>query len=236
MCSKPLATGHLTDAPAPRAVRSRWWLYALAVTLLLVSAGLLLYNYWGDLEFQREQQVLAGELGDPPGAAPAQDATSTMDFTGWETQDKAYWRGLKKGGAFGRIVVASATIDAVVIKGAELDQLSRGPGYIVQTDLPGPEGNCGISGHRVTYGHPFRRLDALKVGATIDLLSPFRRYRYVVDRIMSVTPDKVGVVAYTAVPHLTLTTCDPPGSARRRLVVQAKLIEVRRLAGPPPRQ
>ncbi|HZL06309.1 MAG TPA: sortase, partial [Coriobacteriia bacterium] len=66
-------------------------------------------------------------------------------------------------------------------------------------------------------------------GDTIDVFSPFRRYRYVVQRQLIVTPDKVEVFSTTEEPTLTLTACHPPYSARYRIVVQARLSDVRRL-------
>jgi LPXTG-site transpeptidase (sortase) family protein len=208
-------------------------LYVVAVGLI-ATAGVMFYlAYADDLRFSEDQAQLAASL---PSAVPATptltvEPTGTLDFTGWEELDVAYWKALKTGGAFARLVVADAGVDDVAVKGAGTAQLAKAPGWIVQTDMPGPEGNCAISGHRVTHGHPFRNLDRVKVGATIDLYSPFRLYRYEVDRILRVTPDHVEVIAHTAVPHLTFTTCDPPGRAVKRLVVQARLVEVVRLSG-----
>lgn len=209
--------------------RARTWvrggLYALAATLLVIAAILLYVAYADDVRFALSQHDLAATFPAREETASAA-ATPTLDFAGWGEQDAAFWRALKVGDAFGRIVAPDAGVDDIIVKGAGQPQLAKGPGWITQTDLPGPEGNCGISGHRVTHGHPFRRLDRLKLGATIDLYSPFRRYRYIVVRILRVTPDHVEVVAHTASPQLTLTTCDPPGRAVRRLVVQARLVEV----------
>jgi sortase (surface protein transpeptidase) len=66
-------------------------------------------------------------------------------------------------------------------------------------------------------------------GDEVLFFSPFRRYTYRVMRSFTVTPDRVDVVASTEAPTLTLTACHPPYSARLRLIVQAELIEVRRL-------
>lgn len=77
--------------------------------------------------------------------------------------------------------------------------------------------------------YPFGRLDVLAAGDTIDLYSPYRRYRYEVVRTFVVTPDRVEVIAHTEEPMLTLTACHPPYSARQRLIVQARLVDVRRL-------
>jgi sortase A len=72
-------------------------------------------------------------------------------------------------------------------------------------------------------------LDRLAEGDTIDLFSPYRRYRYVVERQLIVTPDRVEVFSSTLEPTLTLTACHPPFSARYRIVVQARLSDVRRI-------
>lgn len=154
----------------------------------------------------------------------------SWDFEGWREEDVAYWRGLDEGGVFGRIVARKAGIDDIVVKGVSHDDLERGPGWATYTDVPGPSGNAGISGHRTTYLAPFRRLDRLSAGDTIDVFSPYRRYRYQVFRVFRVTPDRVDVMTSTPSPQLTLTACDPPYSARFRLVVQARLVDVRRTA------
>ncbi|MGB4594157.1 MAG: class E sortase [Coriobacteriia bacterium] len=126
-------------------------------------------------------------------------------------------------------------LDVAIVKGVGVPvcvgvpELKKGPGRVPYTDLPGPTGDCGISGHRTTYGAPFRRLDVLQPGDTIDLFSPYRRYRYTVDRVFSVTPDRGDVLRTTAPSTLTLTACHPPYSARCRPIVAASLIEVRRL-------
>ena len=156
-----------------------------------------------------------------------------FDWTDHERLDIAYWEGLAPGDVFGRIVIPRMGLDVVVVSGVGVDELKRGPGWIDYTDLPGPVGNCGISGHRTTYGRPFRHLDDLAEGDIIDLYSPYRRYRYRVERSFSVTPDRVDVVATTRTPTLTLTACDPPFSARYRLIVQSRLVEVSRLEALP---
>lgn len=153
-----------------------------------------------------------------------------FDFDGWEGDDKAYWEGLDTGDVFGRLVIERMGLDVVVVKGVGTADLKKGPGWAPYTNLPGPDGNCGISGHRTTYMAPFRDIDGLRVGDTIDLYSPFRRYRYTVTRTLTVTPDRVEVFDPTETPTLTLTACHPPYSARFRFVVQATMSEVRRLA------
>ncbi|MDO8915938.1 MAG: class E sortase [Coriobacteriia bacterium] len=208
-------------------------LHALANVLLGAALGLVAYVGVTDAVNYLDQsalrtQLVASVLGNSV-VSPAQPVL--MDFSGWDAADGGYWGSLARGGAFGRLVIEKMGLDTVVVKGTAAGDLRRGPGWITTTDLPGATGNVGISGHRTTYGHPFGSLDVLTSGDTIDLYSPYRRYRYQVVRIFAVTPDHVEVVAHTEDPMLTLTACHPPYSARERLIVQARLVDVRRLEG-----
>lgn len=205
----------------------------LSDVFLGIAVGLLGYYAVTSLFTGAEQARLRDEA--PPAVMSERVASGgpALDFTGWESEDAAYWKRLTAGGVFGRIVSPKMGLDAVVVKGVRRADLMKGPGWIDYTDLPGAAGNAGISGHRTTYGAPFRRLDRLKPGDIITLYSPYRRYTYRVRRVFSVTPDRVDVVASTKDPVLTLTACDPPYSARLRIIAQSDLIEVKRLAEQP---
>lgn len=194
-----------------------------------VALGLLGYYGLTNLVMSAEQDRLRAEVPRAVFDASVGADGPELDFVGWDDEDGAYWRDLRPGGPFGRLTAEKIRLDSVVVKGVTPADLRRGPGWITTTDLPGPTGNCGISGHRTTYGAPFRDLDRLDPGDTIELYSPFRRYTYRVVRSFTVTPDKVEVVATTEKPTLTLTACHPPYSARYRLIVQSELVEVRRL-------
>ncbi len=209
---------------------------ALGNVFLGIAIGLLGYYGLTNLVSVTGQSRLKESLarfGGVSADAAADIAVVTgpqFDFEGWETDDKAYWDGLANGDVFGRLVIDRMGLDVVVVKGVDVADLKMGPGWAPYTDLPGPDGNCGISGHRTTYMAPFRRIDGMQVGDTIDLYSPFRRYRYTVTRTFTVTPDQVEVFDTTETPTLTLTACHPPYSARYRFVVQAQMSEVRRIA------
>ncbi|MBN2405622.1 MAG: class E sortase [Coriobacteriia bacterium] len=156
-----------------------------------------------------------------------------LDFEGWEDEDRAYWESLENGGVFGRIIIEDIDVDAIVVKGTTRSALQKGPGWIEWTSLPGPEGTCGIAGHRTTYLAPFRRIDELSDGDIIEFYSPYRLYRYEVEESVSVTPDRSDVLDAVDYPRLGLSACHPPYSARYRLVVLARLIEVRRFTETP---
>lgn len=211
-------------------------LRGLGNALLGLALGLAAYygittavNAWEQSRLTAAFQRFAGVAADAPADITVTPGP-TMDFEDWSLEDRAYWGSLRAGDAFARLVIPAMDLDVTVVKGVGVADLKKGPGWVPYTDLPGPTGNCGVSGHRTTYGAPFRRLDELEPGDTIDVYSPYRRYRYMVDRVFQVTPDRVDVLRTTPVPTLTLTACHPPYSARYRLIVVASLVEVRRVA------
>lgn len=213
---------------------------SLGNVLMGIAVGLLAYYLVTDVVAGVEQKSLRDglrELGPvgTPGAADEipVETGPVMDFAGWESEDKAYWDSLKVGQVFGRLVAPRMNLDTAVVKGVTPRSLQRGPGWITTTSLPGPTGNCAISGHRTTYGAPFRRIDRMKPGDTVDLYSPYRRYRYRVVKSFAVRPWQVEVLRPTGVPTLTLTACHPPYSAAYRLIVQSELVEVSSLAEAP---
>lgn len=214
--------------------RSRWMratsnlMFGMALGLLSYYALTTLLAWASQEELRAENADVVAFVIDDPKVIETESGT-VFDFTGWPGEDQAFWATLPEGEAFGRIVIADIGVDTIVMKGVQPADLRRGPGWIDWSDLPGPTGTCGISGHRTTYGAPFRRIDELAPGDTIDLYSPYRRYRYEVTRTLVVTPDQVEVVASTEPPTLTLTACHPPFSARFRIAVQADLVEVRRI-------
>lgn len=214
------------------------WSRAASNVLLGLALGLLAYYGLTSVSAYLAQRALRAEAGDAGPltvAAPEgliRSGGPLLDFEAWEDEDRVYWETLPEGGAFGRLVIERIDLDTLVVKGVSTADLKRGPGWIGWTDLPGPSGTCGISGHRTTYLAPFRDIDELVVGDTIDLFSPYRRYRYRVTGSVVVRPDQTEVVAPGPRPALTLTACHPPYSARYRLAVMADLVEVRRVADP----
>lgn len=217
--------------------RRQRWLRATSNVLLGLSLGLV--SYYGlttlmGASAQRELQDEAAAVSAYTTEAPevlleVEDPGPVLDFTSWAEEDEAYWRALESGAVFARIVIPSIELDTLVVNGVSTADLRRGPGWIDWTNLPGPTGTCGISGHRTTYGAPFARIGELEPGDTIDVYSPYRRYRYEVTASLVVLPHQTEVVEPTERPSLTLTACHPPYSAQYRLAVQADLVEVQRV-------
>jgi sortase A len=81
----------------------------------------------------------------------------------------------------------------------------------------------GIAGHRTTYLAPFRHLDQLKRGNHIVLKMPYGTFRYSVEGSSVVSPTNTASLRRVGHDRLALTTCTPPFSAAKRLVIEARL-------------
>jgi sortase A len=121
------------------------------------------------------------------------------------------------------IEIPKIGVNKIVVEGTNTPDLRQGPGHYQGTPLPGQAGNAAIAGHRTTYGAPFYNLDALKPGDEIMVTTPQGSFTYKVTRSLVVSPSNESVLAASATPELTLTTCTPRFSASSRLVVQAAL-------------
>ncbi|MBA8956865.1 sortase A [Actinomadura namibiensis] len=201
---------------------------------LAATAGLVLvlgvaYLVWGTGDHTRRQQAgLADEL---ERRWQARHLTATPSRRGGggnvtETAPPA------PGGAFTllRIPRLGARYRYVVVEGVSPADLRKGPGHYPGTARPGEVGNMVVSGHRTTYGAPFRRVDELVRGDEIHVGTAAGTHVYRVTGRRVVRPDAMEVIL--PVPGrpgraprrrlLTLTTCHPEFSAAYRLVVSAE--------------
>ena len=122
------------------------------------------------------------------------------------------------------IVIPRIDADYYVVDGVDENDLRKGPGHYPSTPLPGQIGNAAIAGHRTTYGAPFGRLDELEPGDTIEITTLQGRFGYRIYDKFEVNPSDVEVLDPEAgKATLTLTTCHPPYSAAKRLIVKAEL-------------
>jgi sortase A len=186
------------------------------ITLGVLTVGFVAYEYWGTGYLtQRAQNSLRNsvaahgfvkyDLPTPgPSSAPARPKARPIP-----------------GGALGYIRIPRIGLDMVFVEGATAGPLKKGPGHYIGTPYPGQGGNVGIAGHRTTYLHPFWALNELKKGDKITLETSRGVFVYRVVWIKVTLPTDVSVLAPTAKPSLTLTTCNPRFSARERLDVRA---------------
>ncbi|WP_242891699.1 class E sortase [Actinomadura litoris] len=133
----------------------------------------------------------------------------------------------RHGAVIARIGIRRIHLKGRVLHGIEARVLQKGVGHYPGTAYPGREGNTVLLGHRTTYLHPFGRINELRRGDPIVLRVGRTSYVYTVRskhiirpadrRALEAVPFKRNSVADGK--YVTLISCHPKGSNRRRYVV-----------------
>jgi sortase A len=127
-------------------------------------------------------------------------------------------------------------INVLVVQGTTPSALKAGAGHYPSTPLPCERGNVAIAGHRTTYGRPFNKIDTMRPGDIVELITPFNDCKYETvnpfaghDNPWVVDPNDFSVIDIPNIPAnaywLTLTSCHPKGSAAHRIVLRLRLVE-----------
>jgi sortase A len=208
-------------------------LSCLAGVMVVGAVGLLGYPTYTDIRAGREQRSLRAEFEASSAALKKayQSATTSSGPAGTQVT-------LAEGSPLTRIQIPAIHLDTVVVQGTSSQALDAGAGHYPQTPLPcSSAGNVGIAGHRTMNGHPFQDLPSLQPGDTVTLITPFESCIYTVIPAFDghsnpwvTSPNDWTVIAQTAQPMLTLTTCTPEGTATSRDVVRLSLTKVTPLA------
>jgi sortase A len=145
---------------------------------------------------------------------------------------------IKVGQGLTRLIINNdrMKVNVVVVQGTTPAALNAGAGHYVSTPYPCEQGNVGIAGHRTTYGRPFNKIDEMKAGDTVDLVTPAQRCTYEVvkpfghhDNPWVVQPNAYYVVSQDGAlgrgHWLTLTSCNPLGSDSQRIVLRLRLLK-----------
>ena len=140
----------------------------------------------------------------------------------------AFAAGLREGQPIGRITVPRLGLSMVVVQGTSASDLEKGPGHYdaasgANTSLPGLGGVVAIAGHRTTYLHPFRHIDALRAGDRISLAMPYGTFTYTVYMHRIVGDHDWSILRKKSFEKLVLSACHPLYSATHRWVVFARL-------------
>ena len=112
-----------------------------------------------------------------------------------------------------------------IVEGTTEANLSVGIGHIPGTAGLGKPGNSALAGHRnYTFGRFFSRLDELKKGDKVILVTKTDTYTYIVYDKLVVLPTNVSVLNYKEKDNIiTLITCTPMNKSTHRLIVHARL-------------
>lgn len=188
--------------------RARQGVTVAAVALIVAALGMLSYPVLTDFYHDSLQGRLGRELASP-------------------SLRQAYVAGdVKTGQSLTRLEIPKLGVDVVVVQGDDDKSLEAGAGHYPETPMPCQAGDVAIAGHRTTYGKPFANIDRLVPGDRIVLQTPVGSCIYVVAAApFVVLPDDWQAVAPTPGQfELTLTACDPKGSASHRIIVKALMI------------
>ncbi|AEH09101.1 class E sortase [Candidatus Protofrankia datiscae] len=198
----------------------------LLITVGFVVALFVVYELWvTDMVQERTQSRLRSELSQQwAAAAPAGLPQPRLAPTA-----------VGDGVAVLRIPRFGDGYAPVVVEGVSDGALRRGPGHYPGTAWPGEPGNFVVSGHRTTYGHPFSRLDELRIGDQVVVEVRDHYFVYRVTGSEVVDPARTDVIlpvpgqpgARPTKSLLTFTTCNPKYSASTRLIVFGELTGTR---------
>ena len=213
----------------PERLRSAWSLLGVALrcpggrralsvlSLLLFLAGVATFAYpvGTDLYSRNQQGNLHSQVGGTKYAADYNMHT------------------IPRGDVLTKLVIRKKGIElaVLVVDGTTPVALRAGAGHHDGTPLPGEAGNVGIAGHRTTFCRPFNHLDELRPGDQVLPYTPTKIYHYLAVKPFAghanpwmTTPKDISVIENLPGQHaLTLTTCNPKGSARQRLALRLEL-------------
>jgi len=124
---------------------------------------------------------------------------------------------------YGMIEIPKIGLVHRLYQGVTLHNIDRGPSHWPGTAAPGKRGNAVFAGHRVTWSHPFLRVDELIAGDEVTFRVDGVRSVYRVTETLVVWPEDTWIADQTAEPTATLYACHPLGSAAQRIVVKMAL-------------
>lgn len=202
-------------------------LSVFTVLLLVAGVGMFAFPALTDIYGSYQQRHVVDKLSQP---------TFQTDYLEHR---------VKVGEGLTRLIINNdrVHVNVMVVEGTTLAALQAGAGHYVDTPFPCEQGNVGIAGHRTTYGRPFNKINEMRAGDTVDLITPIAKCTYQVVPGFSghgnpfiVMPNDFGVVGQQGAlgtgHWLTLTSCHPKGSDARRIVLRLKLIKITVLHAP----
>lgn len=190
-------------------------LSVLSVVLFIAGVAMFAYPVGTDVYSRYRQDKLNNAFADP------------------SLQQRYVNRTVRVGDVLTRLQIPKKGIDVdvLVVEGTTPAALRAGAGHYPGTPLPGEAGNVSIAGHRTTFGRPFNHIDEMTAGDVVYLITPFKKYTYIVVPAFDnhpnpwvVSPKDFSVVQNVPGKSLlTLTSCHPKGSAKQRIILRLEL-------------
>lgn len=128
-----------------------------------------------------------------------------------------------------RLIIPKIRVNGPINEGNDSEILNRGLWRRPNTSTPDLGGNTVITAHRFLYRrgpNTFYHLNNLSIDDEIIIFWNDKEYLYLVSEIDVVEPDFIEIEEPTTIDILTLYTCTPLYTSKKRLVVRAELVEV----------
>jgi sortase A len=204
---------------------------ALFIGFVLVADALVTV-VWQDpmtaVFAQQEQKELGSKLAAAEKAPLPASTLALVRKAGNDRQRMALLAGNLRGRTpagdpLGRIAIPRIHDSFVFVAGTGESSLKKGPGHYASTVLPGERGTVALAGHRTTYLAPFHRLNRLRRGDAITFTMAYGHFSYSVEGSRVVSPSYTRALRRVPYNRVVLTTCHPMFSAKKRLIVTARL-------------
>lgn len=202
----------------------------IGIIILILGLAVLLYYpvqiMWGLYDQRGEQENLRRSLSQQPFNQSLLDSMqNAAEAEKLRQLALDYRTKLSTGVEIGQLEIPKIGVNVILVEGTGEESLSRGPGHLEETVLPGMGGNFGVAGDRVLYGAPFLNLDEVAVGDEIKVTMPYGTFEYTVVSSIITDPENTGVLQPQGYESITLITCDPPWNTSHRLIVSGKLVK-----------
>lgn len=124
------------------------------------------------------------------------------------------------------LVIPKIGVEVPIVEAPDERGLERGAWHMPETAVPGDGGNTVITAHRFKYLPPnnqtFYNLNRLAPRDTFAVLWEGKKLLYEVTAVKIVNASDTSIVANTGSEQITLFTCHPLFSTKKRFVVVAK--------------
>ena len=134
------------------------------------------------------------------------------------------------GDVIGILNIPKIDLEVAIKRGVTNEVLNDAVGHFENTPMPYENGNFSLAGHSAYVSNKFfSKLDKLDLGDEIDVLLNNKVFKYKVNSIDVVTPDKIDVVESSdkSKKEITLVTCTPKYVGSHRLIVKGEFVESR---------
>jgi sortase A len=130
-----------------------------------------------------------------------------------------------RGSKIGVLEIRSRGVRTPIRAGTTTSTLQQSAGWYRPSVRIGAIGNAVVAGHRTSGTAPFRHLDRTRVGDTVVVRTDRSVMTFRVTSVFAISKhDEHRILQPSARRTLTLYTCHPRGSTKKRLVVRAVFV------------